>query len=73
MEETFISVPEQGGGALILAGPLNPGVLHTVAHGSSGHPGPVSPGNAGDGRQWHGQNVGPRQQQRCSGSDQSRL
>jgi ATP-dependent Lon protease len=39
MEETFISVPEQGGGALIPAGPLNPGVLHTVAHGSSGHPG----------------------------------
>jgi ATP-dependent Lon protease len=37
MEETFISVPEQGGGALIPAGPLNPGVLHTVAHGSSGH------------------------------------
>ena len=37
MNETFISVPEQGGGALIPAGPLNPGVLHTVAHGSSGH------------------------------------
>jgi ATP-dependent Lon protease len=37
MEETFISVPEQGGGALIPAGPMNPGVLHTVAHGSSGH------------------------------------
>src|SRR5215475_11135137 len=37
MEETFISVPEQGGGALIPASPLNPGVLHTVAHGSSGH------------------------------------
>jgi ATP-dependent Lon protease len=37
LEETFISVPEQGGGALIPAGPLNPGVLHTVAHGSSGH------------------------------------
>jgi ATP-dependent Lon protease len=37
MEETFISVPEQGGSALIPAGPLNPGVLHTVAHGGSGH------------------------------------
>ena len=37
LEEKFISVPEQGGGALIPAGPLNPGVLHTVAHGSSGH------------------------------------
>ncbi|MXZ35997.1 MAG: protease Lon-related BREX system protein BrxL [Acidobacteria bacterium] len=37
MEERFISVPEQGGGALIPDGPLNPGVLHTVATGSSGH------------------------------------
>ena len=37
MEERFISVPEQGGGALIPEGPLNPGVLHTVATGSSGH------------------------------------
>jgi ATP-dependent Lon protease len=37
MEEKFISVLEQGGGALIPDGPLNPGVLHTVAHGSSGH------------------------------------
>jgi ATP-dependent Lon protease len=37
MEEAFISVPEQGGVALIPASPLNPGVLHTVAHGNSGH------------------------------------
>jgi ATP-dependent Lon protease len=37
MEEKFISVLEQGGGALIPDGPLNPGILHTVAHGSSGH------------------------------------
>ena len=37
LEEKFISVPEQGGGALIPDGPLNPGVLHTVAHGSGGH------------------------------------
>ena len=36
-EETFISVPEQGGGSLIPDGPLNPGVLHTVATGSGGH------------------------------------
>ena len=37
MEEKFISVPEQGGGALIPDGPLNPGVLHTIATGSGGH------------------------------------
>jgi ATP-dependent Lon protease len=37
MEERFISVLEQGGGALIPDGPLKPGVLHTVAHGSNGH------------------------------------
>ena len=37
MEEKFISVPEQGSGSLIPDGPLNPGVLHTVAHGSSNH------------------------------------
>jgi len=37
MEEKFISVPEQGGGSLIPQGPLNPGVLHTVATGGSGH------------------------------------
>ena len=36
MEEKFISVPEQGGGSLIPDGPLNPGVLHTVATGSAG-------------------------------------
>ncbi len=37
LEEKFISVPEQGGGTLIPDGPLNPGVMHTVAVGSSGH------------------------------------
>src|SRR5262249_43101173 len=37
MDETFITVPEQGGGTLIPQGRLNPGVLHRVAHGSSGH------------------------------------
>jgi ATP-dependent Lon protease len=36
MEEKFISVPEQGGGSLIPDGPLNPGVMHTVATGTSG-------------------------------------
>ena len=36
-DEKFISVLEQGGGALIPDGPLNPGVLHTVATGSGGH------------------------------------
>jgi ATP-dependent Lon protease len=37
IEEKFISVPEQGGGSLIPDGPLNPGVMHTVATGSEGH------------------------------------
>ena len=37
LEERFISVPEQGGGALIPDGPLNPGVLHTIATAGSGH------------------------------------
>ena len=37
MEESFVTVPEQGGGMLIPDGPLNPGVLHTVATGSVGH------------------------------------
>ena len=37
LEEKFISVPEQGGGSLIPDGPLNPGVLHTIATGSGGH------------------------------------
>ena len=37
MEETFVGVPEQGGDKLIPDGPLNPGVLHTIATGSSGH------------------------------------
>lgn len=36
-EERYINVPEQGGGTLIPDGPLNPGVLHTVATGSGGH------------------------------------
>jgi len=36
-DERFISVPEQGGDKLIADGPLNPGVLHTVATGASGH------------------------------------
>ena len=36
-DERFVSVPEQGGDKLIADGPLNPGVLHTVATGASGH------------------------------------
>jgi hypothetical protein len=36
-EERFISVPEQGGGSLIPDGPLNPGVMHTVATGGGAH------------------------------------
>lgn len=36
-EEKFIMVKEQGGGALIPDGPLSPGALYTVAHGSGGH------------------------------------
>ena len=36
-DERFVSVPEQGGDKLIPDGPLNPGVLHTVATGGSGH------------------------------------
>ena len=35
--EVVISVPEQGGDKLIPDGPLNPGVLHTVATGVGGH------------------------------------
>ena len=35
-DERFISVPEQGGGKLIPEGPLNPGVLHTVATAAAG-------------------------------------
>jgi ATP-dependent Lon protease len=37
LEKKYISVPEQGGGSLIADGPLNPGVMHTVAVGSGGH------------------------------------
>lgn len=37
MDEKFVSVPEQGGDKLIADGPMNPGVLHTVATGSNGH------------------------------------
>lgn len=37
MEEKFIGVPEQGGSSLIPDGPLNPGVMHTVATGTGSH------------------------------------
>ncbi len=51
MEEKFVSVLEQGGGSLIPDGPMNPGTMHTIMQGTSGHPGlyrlelQVSPGN----------------------------
>ena len=51
MDEYFISVAEQGGGSLIPDGPLNPGVLHTIAPGGESHLGlyrletQVTPGN----------------------------
>ena len=38
-EETFVSVPEQGGGHLIPDGQQKPGTLHTIAPGASGHQG----------------------------------
>lgn len=38
-QERFISVPEQGGGALIPEGRLSPGVLHTISLGDGGMPG----------------------------------
>ena len=50
-EEKYISVPEQGGGSLIPDGPMNPGVVHTVARGANGHLGlyrleiQMTPGN----------------------------
>jgi ATP-dependent Lon protease len=50
-EEKYISVPEQGGGALIPDGVMNPGTIHTVARGSNGHLGlyrietQLTPGN----------------------------
>ncbi|MDD2388267.1 MAG: protease Lon-related BREX system protein BrxL [Desulfobacterales bacterium] len=39
LEEKFVSVLEQGGGTLIPEGPMNPGTMHTVKLGTSGHPG----------------------------------
>ncbi|WP_192985623.1 protease Lon-related BREX system protein BrxL [Pseudomonas sp. EggHat1] len=37
LEETFISVPEQGGGGLIPEGQGKPGTMHLVSTGASGH------------------------------------
>ncbi len=51
LEEKFVSVLEQGGGSLIPDGSMNPGTMHTIMPGTSGHPGlyrlelQVSPGN----------------------------
>lgn len=38
-EESFVSVPEQGGGKLIPEGMCSPGQVYTVAQGKSGMPG----------------------------------
>lgn len=67
MEERFISVPEQGGGSLIPDGPLNPGVMHTVATGGSGHLGlyrietQVTPGNGALKMSGLGSNSAPKE------------
>jgi hypothetical protein len=51
LEEKFVSVLEQGGGSLIPEGPMNPGTMHTIMQGTSGHLGlyrlelQVTPGN----------------------------
>jgi len=37
MAETFVSLPEQGGGKLIPEGPLSPGHLHTVCRAGNGN------------------------------------
>jgi len=37
LEEKFVSVLEQGGGRLIPESPMNPGTMHTVKLGTSGH------------------------------------
>ncbi|MDM8538915.1 protease Lon-related BREX system protein BrxL, partial [Desulfobacterales bacterium HSG17] len=39
LEEKFVSLPEQGGSSLIPEGPMNPGTMHTVSLGTSGHSG----------------------------------
>ncbi len=36
-EEKFVSVPEHGGGSLIPEEPMNPGTMHTVVSGTTGH------------------------------------
>ena len=52
-EEKIVRVKEQGGDSLIPEDPLNPGSLHTICRGSSGHLGlyrletQVTPGNGG--------------------------
>lgn len=67
MDEKYISLPEQGGGTLIPEGPLNPGVLHTVASGTGSHPGlyrletQVTPGNGSLKTSGIGSNMGARE------------
>ena len=67
MEEKFISVPEQGGGSLIPDGPLNPGVMHTVATGSGGHLGLYRLETQVTVGQRHAEDVGPRLERRGQG------
>jgi ATP-dependent Lon protease len=38
-QERFVTLPEQGGGALIPEGRLSPGTLHTISTGDKGMPG----------------------------------
>ncbi len=72
LEEKFISVPEQGGGSLIPDGPLNPGVMHTVATGSGGHLGlyrletQVTAGNGTLKTSGLGSNSAPRRRSRSA-------
>ncbi len=73
MEEKFISVPEQGGGSLIPDGPLNPGVMHTVATGVGRSSRSVPARNPGHVGQRHAEDVGPRLELCGEGSDQGRL
>ena len=67
LEEKFISVPEQGGGSLIPDGPLNPGIMHTVATGAGGHLGlyrletQVTAGNGGLKMSGLGSNAGAKE------------
>lgn len=68
-EESYVSVPEQGGGKLIPEGMCNPGQIYTVSQGKSGMIGvfrlesQMLPGNGKFER------TGPRLRPRSKGSD----